>query len=123
MKKQAGVSLIGMLIVASLAAFFLLLAFRSVPAYSEYFAVQKILNAMAKETTNDTTVTQLRKDFEKRAYIDYVETVGPADLIVTKEGGKIVLSVEYERRVPVVANVSLVFAFNPTTSGSKPAAD
>ena len=122
MKKQAGISLIGMLIVASLAAFFLLLAFRAVPAYSEYFAVKKILNAIASESTNEATVAQLRKDFEKRAYIDYVETVGPEDLVVTKEGGKIVLSVEYERRVPVVANVSLVFAFHPTTS-AKAAAD
>lgn len=117
MKKQAGVSLIGMLIVASMAAFLLLLGFRSVPAYSEYFAIKKILNAMVNESSKETTVAQLRKDFEKRAYIDYVETVGPEDLIVTKEGGKIVLSVEYERRVPIAANVYLLFAFNPTTSG------
>jgi type II secretory pathway component PulJ len=122
MKRQAGVSLIGMLIVASLAAFFLLLAFRSVPAYSEYFAVKKILNAMVKEASKETTVTQLRKDFEKRAYIDYVETVGPEDLIVSKEGGNIVLSVEYERRVPVAGNVYLLFEFNPTTSGKSAAA-
>jgi len=116
MKRQAGVSLIGMLIVASFAAFLLLLGFRSVPAYSEYFAIKKILNAVAGEASNDTTVAQLRKSFEKRAYIDYVESVGPADLVVTKEGGKVVLSVEYERRVPVVANISLLFAFHPTTS-------
>lgn len=122
MKKQAGVSLVGMLIVASLAAFVLLLGFRSVPAYSEYFAIKKILNAMVKESTKDTTVSQFRKDFEKRAYIDYVETVGPEDLLVTKEGGNIVLSIEYERRVPVVANISLVFEFNPTTK-DKGAAD
>jgi uncharacterized protein DUF4845 len=122
MKKQAGVSLIGMLIVASLAAFFLLLAFRAVPAYSEYFAVKKILNAIVSESSNEATVAQLRQNFEKRAYIDYVQTVGPADLIVTKEGGKIVLSMEYERRIPVIANISLVFEFHPTTSG-KPAAD
>lgn len=122
MRKQAGVSLVGMLIIASLAAFFLLLGFRSVPAYSEYFAIKKVLNAMAKEATKDTTVAQLRKDFEKRAYIDYVETVGPEDLLVTKEGGKLVLALEYERRVPVVANISLVFEFNPTTS-EKPAAE
>lgn len=120
MKKQAGVSLIGMLIIASLAAFFLLLVFRSVPAYSEYFSVKKILNAIASEATNETSVAQLRQNFEKRAYIDYVETVGPKDLIVTREGGKVVLSMEYERRIPVVANVSLVFAFHPTTS-SRPA--
>lgn len=122
MKKQAGVSLVGMLIIASLAAFVLLLGFRSVPAYSEYFAIKKILNVMAKSATKDTTVAQLRKDFEQRAYIDYVETVGPEDLLVTKEGGNIVLSIEYERRVPVVANISLVFEFNPTTK-DKPAAD
>lgn len=122
MKKQAGVSLVGMLIIASLAAFVLLLGFRSVPAYSEYFAIKKILNAMAKSATKDTTVAQLRKDFESRAYIDYVETVGPEDLLVTKEGGNIVLSIEYERRVPVVANISLVFEFNPTTK-DKGAAD
>ena len=117
MKRQAGVSLIGMLIIASLAAFFLLLAFRSVPAYSEYFAVQKILNAITQQATKDTTVTQLRRSFEDRAYIDYVETVGPEDLIVTKQGGDLVLSVDYERRVPVVANIYLLFEFHPKSRG------
>jgi len=116
MNKQAGISLIGMLIIASLAAFFFLLAFRSIPAYSEYFAVKKILNAIASQATGETTVAQLRKDFQSRAYIDYVETVGPEDLIVAREGGKVVLSMDYERRIPVVANISLVFAFQPTTS-------
>ena len=123
MNKQRGVSLIGMLIIASLAAFFLLLAFRSVPAYSEYFAVKKILNSMASEATNETTVAQLRKSFEKRADVDYVETVGASDLIVKREGGKVVLSMDYERRVPVVANISLVFEFHPTTSTIPPATD
>lgn len=123
MKKQAGVSLIGMLIIASMAAFILLLGFRAVPAYSEYFAIQKILNAMTQAATKETTVAQFRKDFESRAYIDYVETVGPEDLIVTKQGGNFVLSLDYERRIPVVANISLVFAFNPRSTSGKSIAD
>jgi uncharacterized protein DUF4845 len=122
MKKQAGVSLIGMLIVASLAAFFLLLAFRAVPVYSEYFAIKKVLSAIASEATNETTVAQLRQKFDKRKAAEYLEAVTVADLIVTKEGGKTVLSMDYERRVPVIANISLVFEFHPTTS-SKPASD
>ncbi|MBL8445991.1 MAG: DUF4845 domain-containing protein [Zoogloeaceae bacterium] len=116
MRKQAGVSLIGMLIIVSLGAFILLLGFRALPAYSEYFAVQKILNAIAKESNSDTSVADIRRNFEKRADIEYVQTVGASDLVVEKQGGKVALSMEYERRVPIAGNVSLVFAFNPTSS-------
>lgn len=119
MKKQAGVSLIGMLIIASLAAFILLLAFRSVPAWSEFFAVQKILNAITQQATKESTVAQLRRSFEDRADIDYVENVKPQDVIVTKEGNEIVLTVDYERRVPVVGNVYLVFVFHASSRGGR----
>lgn len=116
MKKQAGVSLIGMLIIVSLGAFVLFLGFRALPAYSEYFAVQKILNAIAKESNSETSVAEIRRTFEKRADVEYVQSVGAADLNVQRQGAKVVLSMEYERRIPVAGNVSLVFAFNPSSS-------
>ena len=117
MKKQAGVSLIGMLIIASMAAFILLLGFRSLPAWSEFFAVQKILNSITQQATKESTVAQLRRSFEDSADVNYVENVKPQDVVVTKEGGDVVLTVDYERRVPVVANIYLLFVFHASSRG------
>ena len=42
--------------------------------------------------------------------------VAGTDLEIGKDGGKTLIEVAYERKVPVVANVSLLIEFNATTA-------
>ena len=115
--RQQGLSLIGLLIVGGLLAFALLLAFRSVPAVTEYLAVQRIIKAVADEGDQGASMADLRRSFDRRANIDRVETISGRDLDIYKQGGVVVIEVEYERRVPVAGNVSLLFDFRATTLG------
>lgn len=115
--RQRGVSLLGLLIVGGLLAFALLLAFRSVPAVTEYMAVQRIIKTVADEGNQGATMADLRRSFDRRANIDRVETIGGRDLDIYKQGGVVVIEAEYERRVPIAGNVYLLFDFHATTLG------
>jgi len=118
-KKQSGLSLIGMLILGVIAALIFILAMRCVPIVNEYFAVKKIINQIAESGLSpDTSVSDIRRDFDLRAAADYIDSVKGADLAVVKRGGNFDISVAYERTVPIVANVSLLFQFDTHTGGN-----
>ncbi len=116
-KDQQGLSLIGLLIVGGLLAFVLLVGFRSVPAVNEYLAVKRIVKLLAEEGDNGASLPEIRRSFDRRAQIDDVSTVRGADLDIYKQGGKVVVDVEYERKVPIAGNVSLLFDFRASSAG------
>lgn len=117
MRNQRGMSLIGLLLsgVALAAAF--LLGMKTVPAFSEYAAVKKAITAIATSVDpGNVTVTEIRRDFDRRAAVDDISSIRGSDLDVTKRGGQVEISVAYQRTVPVIANVSLLFDFRASTS-------
>jgi len=62
------------------------------------------------------TVSELRNAFTKRALVDDISSVTASDLDITKENGRIVMSVTYSRKVPLVSNVSLLVDFSASSS-------
>ena len=115
LEHQRGVSLVGVLLMGVVGAFLLLMAFRTVPAVTEYVAIQRIVGALAEEGDNGVPITELRRSFDRRSQIDDISSVRGADLEIIKEGNKTVVEVEYERRVHMVANVSLLIEFYPSS--------
>ncbi len=118
--KQSGLSLIGVLIVGAILAFFFLLGMRTVPAVTEYMAIKRIINVIVDSKPGpDVTVTDIRRDFEKRAYIDDVATISGKDLDIFKRGNQLEVSVEYSRKIPIFGNASLLLDFQTSAkSGS-----
>lgn len=55
--------------------------------------------------------------FGKYTEIEHVKTIGPADLDIFKEDNQVVVAFAYEKRVPLVANVSLLIDFNGSLTG------
>lgn len=114
--RQMGMSPISVLVIGGLLGFVLLVGFRCVPALNEYFAIQRIIKSVAEEGNNNVSISDLRRSFDRRGQIDDVVSIKGTDLSITKDGGKVVVEVEYARKVPVVANVSLLFDFHATTA-------
>ncbi|TAH49323.1 MAG: DUF4845 domain-containing protein [Betaproteobacteria bacterium] len=115
LKRQSGLSLISVLIVGGLAAFAILIGFRTVPAVNEFMAVERIVGVLAQEGNNGASVLELRRGFDRRREVDDVSSVTGADLDISKDGNRTVIEVEYERKVPVVANVSLLIEFHASS--------
>ena len=108
-------------IVVSFLAIFLfallLVGLKLIPVISEYMGVKRSMAAVVAGANPQTaTVSELRSAFTKRALVDDVTTVTASDLDITKEDGRIVMSIEYSRKVKLFGNVSLLIDFSASTA-------
>lgn len=118
-KSQSGLSLIGVMFVGAMLGAIVLLGLKLVPVLTEYHGIKRSIAAVAGEADpQNASVPQLRNAFSKRATVDDITSISPADLDITKEDGRIVISVDYSRKVHLFSNVSLVIDFSATTGSS-----
>jgi hypothetical protein len=116
MNKQKGVSVLGFIFIAIIVALVALLAMKIVPSVTEYFAVQRSLQRIAGDSESGTlSESEVKNSFSRYAQVEYIETVQPEDLKISREGGKAVVTVDYEKRIPLFANVSLVIAYSASS--------
>ncbi|HUP98791.1 MAG TPA: DUF4845 domain-containing protein [Usitatibacter sp.] len=116
MRKQHGVSLMGLIITLGVLGFLGVMAAKLMPAYVEYFAVKKMFAAMEQAGDLKGSVRDIRYSFEKRNAIEDVKSVRSDDLEVTKEGGEAVVTANWSVRVPMVSNVNACLDFMVTTA-------
>ena len=112
---QRGISMIGFLFVSAVLLIVALLAFRMIPAYIEYYTVQKALQEAIAET-KDPTTQNIRRFVERKLSADYVDSVSWNDVQVAKQGNTISAYVSWEKKLPLVHNVSLLMEFNAEAS-------
>ncbi len=118
-KSQSGVSLIGVMIGGAVLAALLLVGLKLIPVISEYMGVKRSMAAVVGGANPQTaTVSELRSAFTKRAMVDDVTTITASDVDITKEDGRIVMSIEYSRKVKLFGNVSLLIDFSASTADS-----
>lgn len=118
MRHQQGLSFFGFIIVAAFVAAAAILGFKVVPVYNQYFSIKSTITRLAKDSAG-VPVAAIRESFSKSAEIGYITDVDARDLRITQVGGVTRIAVEYEKVVPVVANVSLLFDFRIDESSGK----
>lgn len=116
MRKQRGVSLLGLLVIGFMVGFAMLLGFKLVPAYVEYFAVKKTLAVLAKEQKTSSP-EDIRKAFEKRAVIEDINSFKADDLDIAKDKNGMSISVAYDKTVPVFSNIYVLIKFEASSGG------
>ncbi len=110
--RQRGLSIIGLLLTSGALIFLALLAMKVVPAYTEYFTIVKNIKAVAAQ---GGSVKEIQGNFGKRADIDDITAVNGRELEVEKSGDHYVVSVTYQKKVPLFYNVSALFDFEATS--------
>lgn len=117
--RQRGLTMFSFLFVAVMVFFVALLAMKLVPAYMEFFTIKKILTDIGSNPNIKTMSNmEIRSMYGKRAMIDNISTVQPADLEIGRQNGVSVVSVSYIYQTPLVANVSLLVEFKTSSDGS-----
>jgi len=116
MHTQRGLTLLGVLVTGVAAAFVLVVGFRTVPVVNEYFAIKRILGVLADEADKGASLIELRRGFDRRGQIDDIHSVSGSDLNIDKSGPRTVIEVEYTRKVPLLANVSLSIDLHPSSA-------
>jgi hypothetical protein len=113
--RQRGLSMWGFLFVAAVVLVGALIAFRVIPAYIEYFSVQKALQG-ALADSKDLTKAEIRKLVEKRIGADYIDSVNASDIDVSKAGNVTTVSVSWQTKLHMVGNASVVLDFDASAS-------
>ena len=116
MKKQLGVSLSGLLMVSVVLIFVLLLGFKLFTPYTEFLAIQKIFKTLARDPeVRSGGKREFIQKWASYAQIENVSAIGGDDIEIVREGGNVVISAAYTKKVPLFKNVSLVIDFAPTS--------
>lgn len=119
---QAGLTILGFLLVAAVVVIFAMVGFRVVPSYIEYFAVKKSLeDTMRSGGADPNNPLPFRKELERRLQTSYVENVKSADAILSRNGGQVTAEIAWERRLHMFGNASILLEFetSATTSATK----
>jgi len=121
MQKQRGMSFIGLVLMIAGIVFVAVIGMKLAPAYIEYFAVKKAIVRISNEPNfSDLSKGEIAAAFDKSASIDDINEVKGKDLQLSKnDNGKSVVSVEYEKVVPLFGNVSALLEFSATTEPKK----
>lgn len=116
MRQQRGLTLTGMLLSSVVLVMLLLLAFKVVPVYVEYFTVEKHLKAMAYDPKlRGASRRDIATNWAARSAVDDLRSMSPDLIEVQREGENLVLSAEYSVKVPLFRNVAACFDFNPSS--------
>ena len=93
--QQRGISFIGLIVVGALLAMAGVVAAQIFPTFVEFQSIQKAAN----KATEGNTPAEVRSIFDKQSMVDDFKSVTGKDLVVTKEGDKVVVSFEYQREI------------------------
>jgi hypothetical protein len=111
MRKQHGVSLVGLIITLAILGFVGIMAARLLPSYLEFFSVKKMFAAMEQNGEFKGTVPEIRRAFDRRNAIEDVKNVGGKDLEISKSGGETIVTAAWSAKVPLVYNASACLDF------------
>ncbi len=114
--KQGGVGFLVIFLIGVVVALGAVGGMKIAPAYSEFSTIKKTITAVAAGEGRTGNVTEIRKAFDRRAQIDTITAVSAGELEITKEGGEVVISVAYVKKIPLFANVSLTIDFAASTA-------
>lgn len=114
-KKQAGMTLIGWVLVLGIIAFFATVVMRILPMYQEYFSVVSILDGMEEELENNKmTKAQANQMLMRRFNTGYVSSVQKENIEISRgrnQTNVTRIAIDYEVRVPFIAQIDLIGHF------------
>lgn len=108
--------MVGMILIAAAIIFVVIIGLKMIPAYVEYATIQNHLRELASAPDTQTgSPRDIMQAFNRRAQIDNITTVDGRDLDITREGGNVVISVAYEKRVHLMGNVDACITFDASS--------
>lgn len=117
MKRQRGVTFVGMIFIAGLIILGAIIALKLVPAYIEYATVVQHLREIAHSPdARGGSPRDIQVMFSKRAQIDNIRAVAADDIEVVREGDSVVLTASYQTKVKLFGNLNACIDFEASSS-------
>ena len=124
-KHQSGMSLIMLIVIIGLFGYAVFIGIKLVPEYLEFHSVRSAVDSLGDEMkTRQISKSQYINLLERRLNVNYVDMFrlkpgrdgcdkSKKTAFTYKRGKKgIVLGVNYEKRIPMLANIDFLLRFN-----------
>jgi len=113
-RRQAGLTFFGLLVYAVFVAAGVFVVMKVVPSVTEFQAIKALIRQVAQG--NPVTVEEARRSFDRlRRAEGSVQSITGSDLLVTKEAGRVVIAVKYEKELRMVGPVSLLIRYEASS--------
>jgi len=112
-RRQAGMTTLGMIILASFVGIFAFAGIRLTPVYLNYMKVAGVVSGVHTEFDGaNATRTMIRSSIARRFDIESVSVITARDVKVTKVDGGFEVAATYAHKAPFIANISFVVDFD-----------
>ena len=113
-KNQAGLTIIGLILILIPVGLAVYIVMRAAPAYIEALSVGDVVNSLKKEPDlKEKSREEISKMVQKRLYeINNVSSVDKDDIKIQKTANDVTVTIDYEARVPLFWNVALALSFH-----------
>lgn len=114
-RKQSGITMIGFLITVALVILFIYCGMKILPMYSEFYSVKQGLAGIAKDPEmGAASKDEIRMLFQRRMDMSYANNVknNLNALKIEPTDSGYMLTVDYERRESLIANLDVVGKFH-----------
>ena len=113
LRDQAGVSKFGMLMVFILLVGFFTFGLKVVPMYVDHNLITGICEGLIENGEADNmTITDIRQRVSNTLNINNVRDFNLSNITVRKENDQAIITIAYERRVELIANLDVVAKFD-----------
>lgn len=118
--RQRGLSLSSLLLWAIVLVIAAIIGMQVLPVYVEDRAIKKTLETLAHNgDMQEASPNDIMMAFAKQASIDHITNVHETDMIIQKQPGGMVLGFDYQVKIPLVGNASLLLEFNTRSTRFK----
>ena len=123
-RTQRGMTLIGFILVLGVVGVFVYVGMKVVPMYSEFYSVKQALKGLSGEPGVATLdAARIRDAFFRRMNINYVESIKPENIKLQRREAGWIMTVDYEVRRPLIANLDVVGQFHAEQALNRNAGD
>jgi len=107
---QRGASLLGMVVIAVVVGFFLLMGARVFPSINEYLTIRRAVTQIMK--SGPSTPSDVRTAFARTMEVEYsIKSIEPKDLVITPVGERLRTSFAYNVEIPIIEPVYLLVKY------------
>jgi hypothetical protein len=113
LSRQRGISSAGVLLIAVLLGLFFTVGLKVGPLYVDHNLITGLCQDLIDNgEANGMTVTEVRDRISSTLRINNVTDFDLNSIRIRKENGEAIITVAYEKRVPLIANLDIIATFD-----------
>ena len=108
---ETGASLIGVIFWLLILVFLVAFVVKVMPSYYDYWSLKNIVSQQAQQSGPEESASQIRHNLNDRLGVAMIK-IPQKDIQIEKSGtGPALITVSYDKIVPLIANISLLLHF------------